>query len=128
MAPKQSKSSDIAESVRRIIAALIPNGPPDIQRVARMLGKNPRTLQRRLAELGTTYSRVLREVRRANAIRLIEDSEHTFAEISVILGYADPAHFTRAFEEWTGMCPRDYRAERRASPVPKRNDMRTIKR
>ena len=121
MAPTESQTNDIAESVRRVIAAMLPNGRPDVQRVARFLGKNPRTLQRRLAAVGTSYSRVLHEVRYGTALRLLGDNRLTCLEISVIMGYADPAHFTRAFKGWTGMSPRDFRSRRRELPIAEVN-------
>jgi AraC-like DNA-binding protein len=81
--------------------------------------RRSRHLPRRLAAIGITYSQLVGEVRSGTALRLVDDSGLTLAEISRILGYSDPAHFTRAFTRWTGMTPRDYR--RRGTQEPPAN-------
>jgi AraC-like DNA-binding protein len=43
--------------------------------------------------------------------RLLEPTL-TLTEIAAELGYADQAHFTRAFRRWTGESPSGYRRRR----------------
>ena len=107
--PSRSRNTDVASPVRQAIATLLPDGHPAIRRVARIVGVNARTLQRRLAEAGITYRRVVDDVRSKAACRLLDDRSLNLSEIAFRLGYSDPAHFTRAFTRWTGMTPRAYR-------------------
>jgi AraC-like DNA-binding protein/transposase-like protein len=67
-----------------------------------------RTFKRKLEEQGTSYSKLLEELRRARATELLR-SELSIAEIAERLGYSDAANFTRAFRRWTGQSPRAFR-------------------
>jgi AraC-like DNA-binding protein len=70
---------------------------------------SPRTLQRRLHHAGLTYAQLIAEARRSSAERLLADRSCTIADVARSLGYSDPAHFTRAFQRWTGVTPRAFR-------------------
>jgi AraC-like DNA-binding protein len=49
------------------------------------------------------------EVRFDLAVPLLNDEALTITEIAYELGYANVAHFSRAFRRITGMSPRNYR-------------------
>ena len=68
-----------------------------------------RSLQRELAGEGTSFSRVVDELRLARARELLEDQRVKLIEVADELGYSDAAHLTRAFQRWTGMAPGAYR-------------------
>ena len=36
------------------------------------------------------------------------------AEIALLLGYSEPSVFFRAFRQWTGLTPGEYRAQQKA--------------
>ena len=113
---KTPKHGDVVEATRTAIARQIAQGHPDLPEVAASLQMNARTLQRRLAEAGTSYKRIIDEVRLDAACRLLGDRTLTLAEIATALGYSHPAHFTRAFTRWTGMTPRAFRGCRPQQP------------
>jgi AraC-like DNA-binding protein len=46
---------------------------------------------------------------RENAQDLLSRTAEPVTDIALKLGYADMAHFTRAFKRWTGMAPSAYR-------------------
>jgi AraC-like DNA-binding protein len=77
--------------------------------VARRVGTSTRTLKRRLAEQGTTFSEVLEEARRQRALLLLDDRRVPIAEVADRLGYSDVSNFTRAFRRWTGRTPAAFR-------------------
>lgn len=81
---------------------------------AKALHMSPRTLQRKLAEHGTTLRTLADESRRARALALIETG-HSIAEIAWLLGFAEPSVFHRVFRRWTGTTPELYRRELRAT-------------
>jgi AraC-like DNA-binding protein len=93
--------------VRALLSARDRELPP-VERVARELGTSVRTLKRKLAEEGTTYSGLVDEVQVGRAALLLR-SGLTVDEIADRLGYSDAANFTRAFRRWTGKSPRAYR-------------------
>ena len=68
-----------------------------------------RTLQRRLGDEGTTYQRLLNEVRKDSARRLLVETELDAGEIAFLLGFAELNSFTRAFQNWEGMTPKRWR-------------------
>lgn len=98
-----------AKELRRLVVQMLPGGHPSLSRAARALGISSRTLQRRLAEAGLCYSVLLDEARFERARCLFENPGERLCDIAAALGYADAGSFTRAFERWAGMSPRDYR-------------------
>lgn len=95
----------------------MPERKSRIGSVATVIGMSVRTLQRRLAETGVTYSDLVDEVRLASALALIDDRSIRLCEISRKLGYADAANFDRAFRRWTGFSPSQVRAFDRKSRI-----------
>ncbi len=75
-----------------------------------MLGMHRRTLNRRLAEQGTTIAKVLNEVRFQLARQLLSETDLPFVEIAATLNYTDASTFTRAFRAWSGTTPTLWRA------------------
>ncbi|BBP74194.1 transcriptional regulator [Pseudomonas sp. Ost2] len=78
--------------------------------ISRKMGMSPRTLQRRLEYCGIDFDALRDETRRNEAFQLIASGKYTATEIAYMVGYSDPAHFTRAFKRWTGSPPSRYRA------------------
>jgi AraC-like DNA-binding protein len=103
---------DLLTRVRRALFALIVQNDVSVEGVANMLGMHRRTLNRRLAEQGTTIAKVLNEVRFQIARQLLSETDLPFVEIAVTLNYTDPSTFTRAFRAWSGVTPSAWRARR----------------
>ena len=92
---------------------LLPTGQNQLSQVAKRLAMSSRSLQRRLAQEGTTFRKVLEETRAQLATHYLKQSDLTAAEIAFLLGYDDPNSFFPAFRAWTGITPEALRA---ASP------------
>lgn len=75
-------------------------------------GMSLRSLQRQLAESGTSYRMILDRVRFNKACHLLAGSGDTLQKISTQLGYENPPAFTRAFRRWAGVPPKTYRSLR----------------
>jgi AraC-like DNA-binding protein len=69
-----------------------------------------RTLQRRLADRGTSYAGVLDGTRRDLAVRYLRDPALQISEVAYLLGFGEAGSFNRAFKRWTGQTPTDFRA------------------
>lgn len=80
-----------------------------IEAIAKLLDKSHRTIQRDLQMQGVKYREIVSHKRRREAERLLSESDLSIAEIGLHLGYAEPAHFSRAFRKATGMTPSAYR-------------------
>ncbi|WP_428263888.1 AraC family transcriptional regulator ligand-binding domain-containing protein [Haliangium sp.] len=92
-----------------------PNGYPSLDQMARRLAMAPRTLRRHLRDEGTRYSTLLEAARRREALRLLDNRSLATHQVAEMLGYEDPANFTRAFRRWTGQTPRQYRSRSKTS-------------
>ncbi len=88
---------------------LLPERWFEIDTVAEILGMSRRSLQRRLAQQGLTYSKVLAETRLRRAVEWLEGTDKSVAEIAFDLGYTDGSNFTRAFRRQTGVSPQTFR-------------------
>ena len=96
-------------SVEKAIALLLPHGRVRASEVARKLGVSQRTLVRRLAAEGVTFSGVLQGVRSDLANRHLADNSLSISKIAWLLGYQDVSSFTHAVKRWTGKAPRALR-------------------
>jgi AraC-like DNA-binding protein len=103
--------SDLVAQVR---AALRDPGDgfPDLETVAERLHMSGRTFKRKLQEHGTGFRELVEAVRRAEAIRLLNTTGLSVAQIARRLGYADASSFTRAFHKWTSTTPGAFRLSR----------------
>lgn len=82
---------------------------PTLPVMANALNSSPRTMNRQLAQLNTSYQHTLDEARREKAIELLDTTTLSIEKISTNLGYNDPSNFGRAFRRWLGQSPRSYR-------------------
>jgi AraC-like DNA-binding protein len=96
----------------RVEAALIerlPHGEPSQDEIAAALHVSTRSLQRRLAEAGTSYRDLLDDTRRALAVSYLRDKSYSVSEVTYLLGFSDTSSFSRAFRRWTGESPSEFR-------------------
>jgi AraC-like DNA-binding protein len=103
--------------VRVAIARQLGEGRrPSIAAVASRLGASSRTLQRRLGESDTSFQQQLDGVRRTTAHRLLANTELDAVAIAMMLGFAEPNSFARAFRAWEHTTPSLWR-ERQANAL-----------
>ena len=99
----------LIDQVRNVIADEFRGGEPSLERSAAHLGLTPRTLQRKLQELGTTYNDVLDQMRRQLAMRYLREPRMAICEVAYLLGFSESSSFHRAFKRWTGVTPKEFR-------------------
>lgn len=99
----------VVENVRSIIGRELNGGDPSLEFVAQQLSLSPRTLQRKLQELGTSHNDLLDQLRHELAIRYLREREMAICEVAYLLGFSEPSSFHRAFKRWTGVTPREFR-------------------
>jgi AraC-like DNA-binding protein len=76
---------------------------------AKSFGVSRQTLFRKLKAEGTTFERVLDELRHRLALDYLSGRKASVNETAYLVGFSEPAAFSRAFKRWTGMSPRDAR-------------------
>jgi AraC-like DNA-binding protein len=67
------------------------------------------TLYRRLKEEGCTFEQVLDDLRHRLALDYLTARKASVNETAYLVGFSDPAAFSRAFKRWTGKSPREMR-------------------
>ena len=105
----------LTEQVRGAIDTCASLGDGTVQPVARSLGLQPRTLQRRLRAVQTSFRELHEQVRQTQAARLLETSDLSPKEIAYRLGYANASAFIRAFRRWTRTTPVRFRQSKAAT-------------
>lgn len=108
-----SASPSIVQEVARVAEQqLRQSADVSITTVAKQLAASVRTLQRRLAEEGTSFLQVLETARKQLALELLVAPERPpLKEIAVVLGFVAVRSFERAFRRWTGQTPGAWRQQ-----------------
>jgi AraC-like DNA-binding protein len=106
---KYRNSKGWTSRVRRILKSISFAEWPDVEEVATRMHMAPSTLQRRLGSEGTSYSIVKSEMRRDLALRLLRENRMPIQDVAAEVGYQEVSAFYRAFRQWTGRAPGDYR-------------------
>lgn len=99
----------IRDRLRAILIEQLPRGEPSQERAAEALHLSARSLQRRLADEGTSYKTLLDDIRRELALSYLRQAQHSISEITYLLGFSDTSSFTHAFRRWTGEAPSRWR-------------------
>lgn len=99
----------LLDRLRNAIADELPGGDPSLEVIAEQLSFTPRTLQRKLQELGTSYNDILDQMRRHLAIRYLREPQMAICEVAYLLGFSESSSFHRAFKRWTGVTPKEFR-------------------
>jgi len=89
------------------------NGFPDFNQVASELCVSPQTLRRKLKIENANFQEIKDVIRRDLAIDKLVHERLPLSDISLLLGFSEPSSFTRAFKQWTGVSPADYRLKGR---------------
>jgi len=109
----QPFGKDVVSALKLSLPSYLDQGGPTIMQAAEMMGMSARSLQRKLSLAGMTYSALLEQARFNNAIKLLGDTQIKIIDIAFSSGYADPAHFSRAFRRISGFTPREFRGRSR---------------
>ena len=86
---------------------------PDLSRLAGDLKLSPRTLKRKLAEVGFSVSDIKDDLRKSNAIWYLQHTDLSIEAIALQLGYADTTNFSRRFRFWYQVAPSRMRQDLR---------------
>jgi AraC-like DNA-binding protein len=106
------RTGGVVDRVRRLVARA-GDAPLSIARAAAALDVSPRTLKRKLAAEGISFSQLVAERRREAALLLLKTSSLSLDAIAERLGYSTAPNFIRAFRRWTGATPLAYRRSSR---------------
>jgi AraC-like DNA-binding protein len=108
-------SQTLGERVKGTVKRVLAGQRPSLRFVAQRLGMSSRTLQRRLTEDGVTFQELVEEARRELARHYLGQSSLELNETAYLLGYKDGNSFFRAFHQWEGTSPGEWRSHHRGS-------------
>jgi AraC-like DNA-binding protein len=100
---------ELRVSVENEIVPLLPHGKAQAPLIARKLGMSQRTLARRLASEGSSFTAVIDELRQYLAKHYLNGGGMPITTIAWLLGYQEVSGFTHAFKRWTGKTPKQAR-------------------
>ena len=112
LAQRQAEAGGgIGAQVQATIVAGLRHGPARLADVAAALAVTPRTLQRKLADAGTSYQALLDQARYGMARDYLRQPGLSLVDIAFLLGYQEQSAFNHAFREWAGTNPGAWRLQ-----------------
>ncbi len=103
------RGPSMTQKASHILQALLADGDMSSAKLAKLMCTSERTLRRRLKEEGTSYRKLLQDVRKDNCEVHLCDPSVSLTELSQRLGYAEQSSFNSAFIEWFGTTPSKFR-------------------
>jgi AraC-like DNA-binding protein len=79
--------------------------------LATLLNVSGRTLHRQLHEEGTSLQALKNEVRHEMAVEQLRRTNRPIKQVALAVGFRNEKSFSRAFLQWTGHAPRDFRQQ-----------------
>ena len=98
----------LVQQVRHALAAR-PQQTHNANGLAALLAMSPRTLHRQLREEGASLQALKNEVRCERAKALLYRSAKPVKQVAAATGFRNEKSFIRAFRQWTGVTPGEFR-------------------
>ena len=82
-----------------------------LKEVSQSLNVHPTYLSREFSKYfdDLSFGDYIRKLRIQKAVQLLQESDHSLAEIAYLTGFSDQSHFNRIFKKHTGKSPSAYR-------------------
>ena len=109
-------SLNIEEQVKQTLKRSLAGRRPNLQDVAQQLHLSVRTLQRRLTDADINFKQLVEDTRRELARQYLQ-STIELNEAAFLLGYEDANSFFRAFHDWEGTSPGEWRSRHRRTDI-----------
>ncbi|WP_270725748.1 AraC family transcriptional regulator [Shimia sp. Alg240-R146] len=107
----------IARKIEQLVSEHLASGMATQEKISREIGMSVRTMARRLSEEGTTFAKLVSDLRKALARDYLLNSDLPLTEIAFLLGYNEASSFSAAFRRWFGTTPRDFRKRSEGTPL-----------
>ena len=104
-----SNHTEVSETVRELMWVLLKSGNCSADRVAKYLGVDRRTINRRLASEGQSYFSILDAVRKDMVTSFVEKGQRPLNEVAVMLGFSGLSAFSRWFRNRFGRSASEWR-------------------
>lgn len=102
-------SKSVCGRVESLLMPVLHKGQASIDAIAARMGVSRQTLYRNLKNEGMTFEKVLDTLRHKLAVSYLSGRKASVNETAYLVGFSDPASFSRAFKRWTGTSPREFK-------------------
>jgi AraC-like DNA-binding protein len=96
--------------VESLLLPVLHKGDANMDAVAQMMAMSRQTLFRRLKDEGTSFEKVLDDLRHRLALDYLRGRKVSVNETAYLVGFSEAAPFSRAFKRWTGKSPREFQS------------------
>ena len=110
---RSASNLNFREQAQKVLATLYGRQNCTRDDLAKYLDLHPRTLNRRLKEVGTNFRELQSAVCHEIARQLLRDTTRNISAIAIMLGYSDATAFSRSFKNWHGVSPARWRKNAR---------------
>ena len=107
---QQFPDVSLVQRTRWIMEQLLPMTEPTKHLVARVMNVSVSTLERRLKSADTSFKAVLVHLKKQLAFEYLVRMNKSASKTSMLLGYTSSAQFFKAFKQWFGQTPNEYKA------------------
>lgn len=105
----EAKEQDVSQKIKSLVIHNLKERLLNIEEAGHMLRMTPSQLKNALKDEGTSFHKLLENIRRDQAIELLTGSTMDLKLISELLGFPAASAFHRSFKRWTGETPGEYR-------------------
>lgn len=95
--------------LQRNMMQAVQQGSIQIELIAAKMGLSVRGLQRELVRRHYSFQQRLAQVRETLAKQYLQDPHLSLIDIALLLAYSEQSAFQRAFKQWTGQTPHQWR-------------------
>lgn len=106
-----NRQTAFSDTVSELIVRSLPAGAASLDQVSRLLMMHPRAVQRGLAEVGTTFEKLVDDARRELATSLLANRAVPLSAVARQIGYSEQSTLTRSCKRWFGVAPLAKRRE-----------------
>jgi AraC-like DNA-binding protein len=103
--------------IESLLMPILHTGDASMDLIATRMSVSRQTVYRQLKAEGVTFETVLDELRHKLAVHYLGGQKATVNETAYLVGFSEPAAFSRAFKRWTGTNPRSLRATGARAPL-----------
>jgi AraC-like DNA-binding protein len=99
------RSTTTRGRIESLLMPMLHTGDANMELIANRMGLSRQTLFRRLKSEGTSFEKVLDELRHKMVLDYLSAKKVSVNETAYLVGFSEPAAFSRAFKRWTGTSP-----------------------
>ena len=100
-----------AEAIKSLEGVIADSGSVIVARYTGLSVAEMTEFRSKLREQGVTYTQLVEDTRRDLSLQYVRDPNYSFNEVAFLLGFTEPANFSRAFKRWYGRSPSEFRRQ-----------------